>query len=231
MLNMNARTRSSLLFFMAAIAISAIACSRDAFARQTNDAPHIDSPKHRLFEFDGGDPLDFIRALDLHFRTRLIQILTLPETLRGASVPKIRIEANDPKEVLTVYNRLDNPELGKWHYEPESPSSSTNLGVLTLVPDKAVVTADLQKNSVLVRAFPIADISTNKWDNLVQSIGETKEMARSEGISGMVGRVYIQRDLKVLIASGSDAYIQFIYSMVSACRDNSRMEASTPPAK
>src|SRR5262245_55968377 len=53
-----------------------------AQAQATNETGGEETTKRRkVFSFEGGNPFDLIMALDRHFRTRLVQILTLPETL------------------------------------------------------------------------------------------------------------------------------------------------------
>src|SRR2546425_12228171 len=104
--------------------------ARPVRGEQTNEVNHAEQKK--VFIFEGGTPIDFVVALDKHFRTRLIQILTLPERLSRTQVPKLRLAADDPREVLTLYNRLDSPTLGQWRFEPgpAQNAASTNLNVL-----------------------------------------------------------------------------------------------------
>src|SRR5438132_9915858 len=63
-------------------------------------SPPPPQPKRELFFFRGGRPLDFILALDRHFRTRLGEILSIPSSLARAEVPRIRLSTEDPAEVL-----------------------------------------------------------------------------------------------------------------------------------
>jgi hypothetical protein len=202
--------------------VCASASLRSAHARQTNDTQSAESPRHKFFEFDGGTPFDFIKALDLHFRTRLVQVLTLPETLRHAEVPRLRVAVNQPQEVLNIYNRLDNPELGTWKYEPENGigSASTNLGVLALVPDKSIVTSKMERNTPRVQALPLGEIDSTKWDALSSSIEAAVSLAAQSGLRSVQGRFFIQRDSQILIAAGPEAYIDAVSSVVSAYKEN-----------
>jgi hypothetical protein len=193
-------------------------------ARDTNEVKQSDSGKRGFFEFQGGNPIDFVHAMDRHFRTRLIQILSLPETLRGAEVPKLRVAASEPREVLALYNRLDNPELGQWRYEPEAGAESTNLGVLTLVPDKTVAAATIKHNTTRVQAMALADIPTNKWDSLAQSIKRATDLGATVGQTGVHGNFYLQPESKILIVAGPEAYIETLSSVVAAYRDNAQLE-------
>jgi len=157
-----------------------------------------------------------------------MQILSLPEMLRGAEVPKLRVAASEPRDVLALYNRLDNPELGQWRFEPEAGAGSTNLGVLTLVPDKTVAAASIQRNTTRVQALALGDIPTNKWESLAESIRMAGDLGKKAGLNTAPGNFYLQRESKILIVSGPEAYVEAINSVVGAYRDNATLEA---PAK
>ena len=208
-----------------------ITTPRTASARETNEVKQTDLAKHNFFEFQGGSPIDFVYAMDRHFRTRLMQILSLPEMLRGAEVPKLRVAASEPKDVLAVYNRLDNPELGQWRFEPEAGPGSTNLGVLALVPDKAVAAATIKNNATRVQALALGDIPTNKWDSLAQSIHQASDLGAKAGNGSMHGNFYLQPESKILIVAGPEAYIEAISSVVAAYRDNAQLETVIKSAK
>src|SRR5262249_3583155 len=117
----NLRNFSSLLI-LASICIALPARADDTHA--TKETP---PPKKETFFFRGGRPLDFILALDRHFRTRLGEILSIPSSLARAQVPRIRLSTEDPADVLKLYNRLGDPLLGQWHYEPDVKAPATNL--------------------------------------------------------------------------------------------------------
>jgi hypothetical protein len=194
-------------------------------ARQTNDVQQGEEPKRKFFEFNGGTPLELVHAIDLHFRTRLIQILSLPEMLRGAEVPKFRVAAKEPREVFHLYNSLDNPELGHWRYEPTVGPATTNLNVLALMPDKTVATAQLQKNLTRVEAVPLGDIPTNKWDNLAETIQVAAKLREQVGQTASHGSYYLQKESRILVVAGSEPYIDTIVSVVKAYKVNSDTEA------
>src|SRR5205085_4503084 len=125
-----------------------------------------------------GNPIDFIVALDKHFRTRLVQILTLPDLLRRTEVPKLQVAADDPREVLSLYNRLESPTLGQWRFEPNvatQKAPGTNMNVLMLVPDKSVVEGKLQR--ARVKALALAGVPEPKWEMLTRDIGYGKKLA------------------------------------------------------
>jgi hypothetical protein len=206
-----------------------IAASPLAHARQTNDVNQCENGKRRLFIFEGGNPIDFIVALDKHFRTRLIQILTLPDLLRRTEVPKLQVAADDPREVLSVYNRLQSPTLGQWRYEPEAnaqKASGTNMNVLMLVPDKSVVAGKTER--MKVKALALAGVPEAKWGMLTRDLDQARAYGEeaAKGASDVFGGSFrIQRDSKVLIVSGSEGYIEMVESLVGAHRMNAEIEA------
>ena len=211
-------------------------------AQETNEPNHGNhTEKKKVFIFDGGNPIDFIVALDKHFRTRLIQVLTLPETLSRAQVPKLRVAADDPREVLTLYNRLQSPTLGQWRFEPEGAAQnppSTNMNVLMLVPDKSTVAGKVERGLIKVKGVALAGVPEAKWDALARDIDEARRYgaeAASKGVANVFeGSFHFQRESKVLIVSGSEAYLEMAESLVSAHRVNAEIETkavsgSKPP--
>ena len=194
-------------------------------AQATNEPSEPE--KKKLFIFEGGNPIDFVVALDKHFRTRLIQILTLPDTLRRTQVPKLRVVANDPTEVLTLYNRLESPTLGQWRFHANG-EANTNMNVLMLVPDKSVAAAKLEANPIKVKALALANIPEAKWDAVSKDIAtaqdEAQRLSRSTS-EPYQGNCRFQRDSKVLIVSGPEAYIDMVDSVLAAHRTNAEIEA------
>ncbi len=231
---MNMKLRSK-LFGPVLVSLSVLmAALHPAPAEQTNEGNHVNhTEKKKVFIFEGGNPIDFIVALDKHFRTRLVQILTLPETLSKAQVPKLRVAADDPREVLSLYNRLQSPTLGQWRFEPEGaaqnpPSTSTNMNVLMLVPDKSVVAGKLERSVTKVKGMALAGVPEAKWEALARDINEARtygEEAASKGVANVFeGSFHFQRESKVLIVSGSEAYLEMVESLVSAHRMNAEIE-------
>src|SRR6185503_6060088 len=149
--------------------------ARPVQAEQTNEANRAEQKK--VFSFEGGNPFDFVVALDKHFRTRLVQILTLPETLSRTRVPKLRVAANDPREVLDLYNRLESPTLGRWRFEPPQYKPGTNMNVLMLVPDKNAAAGKLEQ-STKVKGIALAGVPETKWEALMRDI----DQARAYGV-------------------------------------------------
>jgi hypothetical protein len=204
-------------------------------AQETNEVSQEEKGKKKAFSFEGGNPFDFIVALDKHFRTRLVQILTLPEALSRTKVPKLRVPAEDPREVLNIYNRLESPTLGRWRFEPAATGNASNMNVLMLVPDKNAATGKMGRSATKVKGLPLAGVPEAKWDALRRDIEEARAYGEhaARGLDDdFSGSTSVQRDSKVLIVFGSEAYLEMVESIVSAHRMNAEIEAKgVPPAK
>lgn len=194
-------------------------------AQETNE---VRQDKKKVFSFDGGNPFDFVMALDKHFRTRLVQILTLPETLSRTKVPKLRVAADDPREVLNLYNRLESPTLGRWRFEPAAPAiPGTNMNVLMLVPDKNTAASKMEQ-STKVKGIALAGVPEAKWEALMRDIDQARdygERATKGSDDAFEGSIRVQRDSKVMIVVGSGTYLDMVESLVSAHRMNAEIEA------
>jgi hypothetical protein len=195
-------------------------------AQETNE---VSQDKKKVFSFEGGNPFDFVVALDKHFRTRLVQLLTLPETLSRTKVPKLRVAADDPREVLNLYNRLESPTLGRWRFEPASPTiPSTNMNVLMLVPDKNAVAGKMERSATKVKGIALAGVPEAKWETLIRDIDKARAYGEdaAKGLDDdFGGSTRLQPDSKVLIVVGSGAYLEMVESLVNAHRMNAEIEA------
>ena len=224
---MNAKRTSALCTLALALLIPVLTLR----AEPTNDVPPPE--KKKLFIFEGGNPIEFVLALDRHFRTRLVQILTLPEMLRKTQVPKLRVAAEDPREVLSLYNRLDSPMLGQWRYEPSDaprngPGTGTNMNVLMLVPDKNVITAKSAPSVIKVKALALAGVPESKWEALAADIEVARRTGEdlTQGASDTYkGTSRFQKESKVLIISGSEPFIETVESVIDAYRTNLQLES------
>ena len=194
-----------------------------ARAEETNDTKQAPKPERKVFFFEGGSPIDFVLAMDQHFRTRLGQILSIPSALTRAHVPKMKIATDKPADALEVYNHLQDPMLGQWRYtgpagDPWDPS------VLALVADKDVA---LSKTGARVKALSLRGLPENTWKNLAEDVevAQMTGMKEAERMGGdrCEGAIRIQKESKILIASGSQAFIEMVESVVAAHRDNSML--------
>jgi hypothetical protein len=204
-----------------------------AFAEDTNQtAPEArpeSKPKKQAFFFSGGTPLDFVLALDHHFRTRLGEILSIPSSLAHAQVPKMRLSTESPGDALALYNRVDNPFLGRWYWDPANPNGGTNLHLLTLVPNAG---ATAEKPVSRVKAIALGGVPEDKWRALEEDVAVAQKFGRNDaerrGSENPDGEIHIQPASKVLIVSGSDAFIEMVESVVAAHRINADISGRKP---
>jgi len=194
-------------------------------ADETNQTKQPSKPERKVFFFEGGNPIDFILAMDRHFRTRLDQILSIPSSLARAHVPKMKISTEKPKDALEVYNHLQDPTLGQWKYGESSSVDPWDPSVLALVPDKDVA---LSKGGARVKALSLRGLVLEKdLNHLVEDVeaGRMAGMKAAERLGGdrYEGSIQIQKESKILIAAGSDAFIEMVESIVAAHRDNSML--------
>ena len=227
--------KNRLLLLFTFIGITSLLCAPVlADDTSTQPSPKSEKSEKKTFFFEGGNPLSFILAMDKHFRTRLGQILSIPSSLARAEVPKMRITTDRPEDALQVYNHLQDPMLGQWRFAgPERDPS-----VLALVPDKEVAISKANSGTK-VKALPLAGIHKNKWDRLQEDVSIARDMGAktAERLGGdqYDGHTAIQSESKILIASGSPAYIEMVESVLSAYRINgqaedAQMRSSLPPA-
>ena len=186
-------------------------------------------PKKQFFFFTGGTPLDFILAMAHHFRTRLGEILSIPSSLAHAQVPKMRLSTENPGDALALYNRVDNPFLGRWYWDPSDPNGGTNLHVLTLVPNAG---ATAEKPVSRVKAIALGGVPEDKWRALEEDVAVAQKVGRNDaerrGSENPEGEIHIQPASKVLIVSGSDAFIEMVESVVAAHRINADILGRKP---
>ncbi len=219
------KTAINRVFVLASISALVLLMPAVTRADDTNQAsPEAKSeqkPKKQMFFFSGGTPLDFILAMDHHFRTRLGEILSIPSSLAHAQVPKMRLATENPGDALALYNRLDNPFLGRWYWDPSDPKANTNMHVLTLVPNAGTTT---EKSISRVKAIALGGVPEDKWRALEEDVAVAKKVGQNDaerrGSENPDGEIHIQPSSKVLIVSGSDAFIEMVESVVAAHRVN-----------
>ena len=220
--NLTMKQRLHFLIAILLVAASLVTLPTCARADETNDAKRA-KPEKKIFIFDGGRPLDFILAMDRHFRTRLEQILSIPSSLARAQVPKMKISTEKPKDALEVYNHLEDPTLGQWKYGESSSADPWDPSVLALIPDRNVAL----KTGAKVKALSLRGLPENSRAKLMEDIEVGRKFGedQAERLGGdrYQGSVHIQKESNILIAAGSEAFIEMVESVVAAHRDNSNL--------
>jgi hypothetical protein len=138
--------------------------------------------------------------------------------------------------LIILYNQLgeQKPELGRLIVK----GNLTNPAVVLLVPDKAAAEAPRIK----VKAFSIHGINEAARGKLLKDIEGAKDEAmnyaystRLSSIRGLEGTVAIHNDTNLLVATGTEAFIEMVDSIVTAtqAREHDRPSPGAPsePAK
>lgn len=189
------------------------------------------------FLFPGGSPIDFLQALQKQYGVDLMSLADISPGIDRAHVPKLRIPAARPlsnipqplwqlDNMIALYNQLakDDPRLGKLFVQ----SSGTNVIAVTLRP---LPTTDVARVEIKTRAFPLAGIPEAKWSELTRVIGFTQlEIQNRPESRGQLGEMFgppsvsIHKSSELLIAVGSETYIDLVGSIVDAWRANAASE-------
>jgi len=207
-------------------AVSLVSATIPARADETNEPKQASKPEKKMFFFNGGGPHDFILAMDKHFRTRLMQILSIPSSLARAEVPKMRIATDKPEDALQVYNHLQDPTLGQWKYA--GPSSDPS--VLALVPDRELALSKATTGAK-VKAMALGGIPETRWKDFEKDVLTARQLGveTAEKFGGgdkYEGYIRIQPESKILIVSGSEGYIQMVESVLAAYRANAQTDSN-----
>jgi hypothetical protein len=187
-----------------------------------------------VFYFPGGTPRDFMKAVEKCYQVDWLSIAHIPEEMQSVQLPTLRVpryawpppsgypaRQNELAALVSLYNSLSErePQFGTLVVmgDPTEPS------VVRLVPNNA---GGLQ---VRVKAFSIQRIPEQDWEKLDQDILR----ARSEAVEFastirkgsatarlLEGTVNIHPNTKLLIAVGSDPYVEMVESIVAAHQAN-----------
>jgi hypothetical protein len=205
----------------------------EATASQTN----TNAVRPHTFIFDGGNPRDFVRAVEKYYGADWSSIAEIPGEMKYAvRIPKLRVpwqqriyknrsaEVENVNALITLYNRLaeHRPELGTLVVEgdPLKPSA------VMFVPDQTWRKA---QSSFKVRAFSLGQIPKSDWAKLRQDIAEAHstamDFAQQTGASfTMQGDVNIHESTRLLVATGSETYVDMVGSIVEAYNTPRRVD-------
>lgn len=170
------------------------------------------------FVFPGGNPSDFVAAVDKSFNAEWSSIATIPPEMIHAMVPKIRVRIEDTDQLLGLYNRLgeENPALGKWVWM--GPAAAPN--VLMLVPGKSGVVTNLPEPEVEVRVFHIRWVSGTNLATLAQAVTladeAAQQTARKEGRKPIPGRVVVDQRTASVIVSATPESMATVSQLISS---------------
>jgi hypothetical protein len=199
------------------------------------------------FAFPGGTPAQFLDAVQQQYRVDWLSMADIPKEMADVHIPRLRIDqgslvsltsargANQWLTALvTLYNLVGQkkPELGSLLVQGDLAKPS----VVMFVPGKAM--ADTQPG-IKVKAFSISGTSDAERAKLQEDIDRAKTeamdyAARFRGPSGLRnldGTVAIHNDTSLLVATGPEAFVDMVESIVTACQAKDRAgkpSAGTP---
>jgi hypothetical protein len=210
--------------------------------------PEVKARNDSDFTFPGGTPNDFLNAVQKQYKVDWASVVDLPREMMGVQIPRLRINSgsltalqsdaksdNYPLEALiSLYNQLgeQKPELGKLIVKGDLLRPS----VVMFVPDKSALESQPR---IKVKAFSIHGIGTNDWDKLQLDIRRAEDEAmeygmgtrRPDSVRYLQGRVAIHGDTGLLVATGSEPFVEMVESIVTASLAKERDRNPASPTK
>jgi hypothetical protein len=191
------------------------------------------------FLFEGGPVRDFVKAIEKHYHVDWFSVLTASEDSMNLRVPKLRLTQRAEtgilaearlgswlNELLTLYNHVaeNDPRLDRLFIEGYLPAPS----VVMFIPRTNSSPPDMK-----VRAFPLAGIPKEDWGKLHKELMEATDQAKLHilewrrgsgndrtGFEGASASIHPETCL--LVAYGSEVYLQLVESFINAFNANRR---------
>ncbi len=176
-------------------------------------------PGGERFDFPGGTPDNFVLAVQRHFGVDWADIAFIPDEMRDVRIPPMRVETPSVRDVQVIeklYNSMGqgNPQLGQWHIE----GNIMKPWVVMLVPGKDSPGAQSRKAAFTTKAFSLKGLPGEEWkyvqDDIDRAQREAIEISRNPEL--MRGRVSLHRDTSILVAFGSESFVNLVDSIVAA---------------
>ena len=191
------------------------------------------------FAFPGGTPAQFLDVLQQQYQVDWLSVADIPKEMADVRLPRLRINRGSLMAVghgndvgtdalgalVSLYNQLgeQKPELGRLIVRGDL----TKPTVVMFVPNKAL--ADTQPK-IKVKAFSIYGINDAERTRLEEDVGRaTKEaidyaleMRGSSGPRSLEGAVAIHNGTSLLVATGTEAFVDMVESIVTACQAKER---------
>jgi hypothetical protein len=198
------------------------------------------------FLFEGGGPREFVSAIENHYHVDWFSVLTVSEDSLGLRIPKLRLTQRTENgiltdarlgpwldEVVTLYNHVaeNDPRLDKLLVEGYLPAPS----LVMFIPRTAPSPLEMK-----VRAFPLAGIPKEDWDKLYEELQRARDEAmariresrRASGGNDRTGfegsSASIHPGTRLLVACGTEVYLQMVESFVNALGANHRPVPPVP---
>ena len=191
------------------------------------------------FAFPGGTPVQFLGVLQQQYKVDWLSVADIPEEMADVRIPRLRINRGSLMAVghggdvgtdalgalVSLYNQLgeQKPELGRLIVKGDL----TKPTVVMFVPNKALTDTPPK---VKVKAFSIYGINDAERAKLEDDIGRARKEAmeyasRLRGSSGprsLEGTVAIHNETSLLVATGTESFVDMVESIVTACQAKER---------
>jgi hypothetical protein len=185
------------------------------------------------FVFPGGTPSQFLNAVQEQYKVDWSSVADIPKEMADVHIPRLRLNLDSLGPIMrptgtergplvalvSLYNQLgeQKPELGHLVVKGDL----TKPSVVMFVPDKAATDSQLK---VKVKAFSIWGVSDAERANLLEDIERSKKEALnyashlrgSSGLRGLEGTVAIHNDTSLLVATGTESFVDIVESIVTA---------------
>jgi len=198
------------------------------------DKSHASTPRVGLFEFNGGHPVDLIRAASDRFHLGWPGIVTLPGNQDSIRIPQFSVYVNQPSDILNMYNWLakSDPSMGRWDCkgDPENPD-------LLILTAPHIDPSNPQAPEMKVKAFSVADIYDKHWPALMAAINDADRDFHSymanynqgpEARSMQGACAGVDESTKIFVVIGTQSYIDMVGSVISAFEANPGMQKPKP---
>lgn len=208
------------------------------------------APADGDFLFNGGSPIDFLKALQTQYGADLMSVAEIAPGMDRARVPKLRLQA--PRafggqdaatmaqmhlgNMISLYNQLakSDPRLGhlfvRWGTTPEAMSTAT---AVILGPVRATNAVPVE---VKTRAFPLRGLPEKQWEVALNEIEETlKTLMKVEAereANSLGGTTPVHRSVRIhqssglLVATGLESDLEFVASVLESMRANEKVSGS-----
>jgi hypothetical protein len=190
------------------------------------------------FAFPGGTPVQFLDAVQRQYRVDWLSMADIPKEMADVHIPRLRISeaslgsltgAVGPDKwlsgLVSLYNLVGQkkPELGSLLVQGNLAKPS----VVMFVPGKAMTDA---QSSIRVKAFSISGISDAERAKLQEDIDRSQREAMVyasllQGPSGphsLDGTVAMHNETRLLVATGTESFVEMVESIVAACQAKDR---------
>jgi hypothetical protein len=198
-----------------------------------------------IFSFPGGTPSEFLKAVEDQCKVDWISVAEIPKEMADVRIPRLRIQPDSPMPrpngervdpltaLVSLYNQLgeQKPELGRLLVKGDMAKPA----VVMFVPDKATADSHLR---VKVKAFSLWGISDTERVKLAQDIDRARDEAMAyalnvlgnSGVRNLEGTVSFHKETSILVARGSESFVEMVESIVSACQAKERARNPAAPA-